>query len=414
VRRRRDATTGRRRALRTGPLVSLLLVVVALTGCQLRTRLGVPTTVAAVNGTCDTSAVVVVGASLPLTGPLAAIGRAELTGLELGVGQVNDSGGVLSQHRCLELMYKDDRSDPAVDNQALLDLVNQERVSLVVGPFLAVGDRSDRARLGSLGVTATSFSSVDDTFEPRSYPYTFPVGSSVSAQSAVLATYAKRHHWERVTVVSSGSVASRQGIGDFMAATRGTGIDVISPSRLVDSPASASSLLTAVRSTHSEALVVFDDGSTLAPLLTARRAAGSSIPIIASTEAVLPQLPRSELAGVDVVVPSTLAVTRSIPSDLASFRAKVLGALHESQLRGALTPYAQAYDSVTMFAGAVDGENADDPGSLRTYLENANYQGILGSYNFTSVAHSGIDASQETLLPLDSLSNGVFVRSVSH
>jgi len=311
-------------------------------------------------------------------------------------------------------MYKDDSSDPAVDDQALLDLVNQERVSLVVGPFLAIGDQSDRAHLGSLGVTAMSFSSVDNTFEPRSYPYTFPVGSSVSSQSAVLATYAKRHHWQRVTAVSSGSVTSLQGVADFIAATRGTGINVISPSGFVDSPATASSVLAGVRSTHSEALVVFDDGSTLAPLLTARRATGSSIPIIASTEAVLRELPPSELAGVDVAVPSVLEANRSIPSGIALFRAKVLGALHQSELRDALTPYAQAYDSITMFAGAVNGENADDPGSLRTFLENANYQGILGSYNFTSVAHSGIDASQETLLPLDSLSDGIFVRTLSH
>jgi len=160
--------------------------------------------------------------------------------------------------------------------------------------------------------------------------------------------------------------------------------------------------------------VVFDEGSTLKPLLTVRRSIGWSVPVVASTVGVLPELPPSVLAGVDVVVPSALEVSRSTPSPLASFRARILRALHQHELRGALTPYAEAYDSIMMFAGAVNGENADDPGSVRTYLQNANYQGILGSYNFTSVAHSGLDASQETLLPLDSLSNGVFVRTRAH
>lgn len=389
-------------------LVGLLLVLVALPGCRLRARLGVPTTVETVHGTCDTSAVVEVGASLPLSGPRAAVGRAQLTGLELGVEHVNDSGGVMSSHRCLELMDKDDRSDPAVDNQAFLDLVNQERVSLAIGPFLALDDRS--ARLGSLGVTAMSFSSVDATFEPRSYPYTFPVGSSASVEAAVLATYVKRHHWRRITAVRSDSVTSLQGVDDFITATRGRGIEVNSPSIFVDTQATASSVLATVRSTRSQGLVVFDDGSTLGPLLAVRHATGSSIPVIASTEAVLPELPTSELTGVDVVEAGSLEVTRSTPSNLASFRVRVLRALHQHQLRGALTPYAQGYDCVTMFAGAVNGVNADDPGSLRTYLENANYQGLLGSYNFTSGAHTGLDVSQETLIPLDSLSNGVFVR----
>jgi hypothetical protein len=91
-----------------------------------------------------------------------------------------------------------------------------------------------------------------------------------------------------------------------------------------------------------------------------------------------------------------------------------LHALHRVPLQGVLTPYAQGYDTIAMFAGAVSGVNADDPGSLRTYLENANYQGILGAYNFTSGSHAGLDVSQESLVPLDALSNGIFIRPRTH
>jgi ABC-type branched-subunit amino acid transport system substrate-binding protein len=209
-------------------------------------------------------------------------------------------------------------------------------------------------------------------------------------------------------------LGSSEGIDAFLAATRGTGVEVTSPPLTVDSQATASSALAGVRSTHPDVLVVFDDGSTLAPLLTVRRTIGWSVPIIASTGATVPVLSSSELAGVEVVAPSALEVTHSLPSALASFRARVLHALHHHSVPGTLTPYAQGYDSIMMFAGAVNGVDADDPGSLRTYLENANYDGILGSYNFTSTAHSGLGGSQETLLPLDALSNGVFIRRVSH
>jgi branched-chain amino acid transport system substrate-binding protein len=407
---RRGWWSGRGRGVRVGILPGLFVAAVTLAACQLPARLGVPTTVEKIEGTCDTSAVVEVGASLPLTGRLAATGRAELTGLELAVAHVNQSGGVLTSHRCLELMYKNDRSDPSVDNQALLDLVNQERVSLVLGPFLALSVGADRTHLGALGVTADSFSSLDETFEPRSYPYTFPMTASISTQAQILANDVKKHHWQQVTVVHSGSLASTEGVDMFDSDTRGTGIQVTTASPSVDSRSSASKALAAVRSTHPDVLVVFDDGSTLTPVLAVRHAIGLSVPVIASIGDNTPELPASDLPGVEIVVPSALDVTHSPASDLASFRTHVLHALRRSRLQGALTPYAQAYDTIAMFAGAVSGVNADDPGSLRTYVENANYQGILGSYNFTSDSHTGLDVSQESLVPLDSLSNGIFIR----
>lgn len=409
-----DVGRGRRRSRRVGTVAGLLVAAVVLAGCHLPTRLGVPTTVVTIKGTCDVEAVVEIGASLPLSGPLAAVGRAELTGLELAVDHINQSGGVLTSHRCLELLYKNDRSDPAVDDQALLDLVNQERVSLVVGPFLALSDHLDGAHLGSLGVTAVSFSPVEATFEPGPYPYTFPMTTSIAAQAEILAADAKRHHWQRVAVVSSGSVSSIEGIEAFRAAAAGTDVRVTTGPRPVTSRTAASTELAAMRSTHPDALVVFDDGSTLAPVLEVRHALHWSVPVIAASSATVAARPTPDLSGVAVVVPAALQVSHSIPAGLVAFRAEVLRALGRTDLPGALTSYAQAYDAIAMYAGAANGVNADDPGSLKTYLENANYQGILGSYNFTSGAHTGLDTSQDALVPLNALSNGLFIRTSSH
>lgn len=383
--------------------------MVVLVGCHAPARLGVPTTVVAIKGACDTSSVVEVGAALPLSGPLAAPGRAELDGLELAVDGVNRSGGVMGSHSCLELMYKDDRSDAAVDDQALLDLVNEEHVSMVVGPFVALDDAADRAHLGALGVTAMSFSAFPETFDPNSYPYTFPVASSISAQAGALAQYVGRQRWRRVTVVSSGSALSSKALNVFTAATRHDHVDMKVTPGPVDSLRTASAALRTVMSSATDALVVFDDGSTLGPVLEVRHAVDPTLPTVAITTSGLPQLPAHDVRGVEVVVPSALSVGRSVHSALTSFRKRLLSSFHMSKLSGALTPYAQAYDSVEMFAGAVNGVDADDPGSLRTFLESTNYQGLLGSYDYTSSAHEGISGSQEAVVPLTSLVDGIFV-----
>ncbi len=391
--------------------VVLAMAALVLTSCHTAPRLGVPTTVYRVEGRCDTSAVVEVGASLPLSGSDSAAGRAQLLGLELGVNEVNAAGGVLTAHRCLELLYKDNRSDPAVDDQALLDLVNQEKVSFLTGPFLAPEDPANLDHIGALGTTAASYTALDATFKPSVFPNTFPISSSPADQASVLVAAAKRLHLHRVALVRSSSAVAAEGSTAFRTDAGSAGLTVTTKTFVVDSRAGATSAWSDLEAVHPSAVVVFDSGSTLAPLLTARRAAGSTLPVLASAQSV--PAPSTATNGVRVLVPKSLVVSRHVPVSLESFRVRVLGALHQSRLDGPITPYAQGYDSLELFASAANGVDAYDPGSVRTFIENANFEGLLGTYNYTSGQHQGLAPSQLTVAPVDSLSNGLYVVATS-
>jgi ABC-type branched-subunit amino acid transport system substrate-binding protein len=399
-----------------GAVVSLvgvaMAMAMAMTGCHTAPRLGVPTAVYPVEGHCDTSAVVEVGASLPLSGSDSAAGRAQLLGLELGVNGVNAAGGVLTSHRCLELLYKDDRSDPAVNNQALLDLVNQEKVSFLVGPFQALENPANRNHIGALGTTAASYSALTVTFKPDEFPNTFPIASSMEDQATVLVAAAKRQHLDRVAIVRSSSEVAAEGATAFRSDARPAGLTITASTFVVDSRAAATSAWTDLGAGHPSAVVVFDSGSTLAPLLTARRGSGSTLPVLASTQSA-PVLPTAAVNGVQVIVPKSLVVSRHVPFSLESFRARVLRTLHQALLSGPITPYAQGYDALQLFASAANGVNAYDPGSIRTFTENANFEGLLGTYDYTSSDHEGLAASELTVAPLDSLSNGLYAVAAS-
>ena len=393
-------------------LVGVAMAAIVLTGCHTPPRVGVPTTVYPVEGHCDTSAVVEVGASLPLSGSDGAAGRAQLLGLELAVNEVNATGGVLTAHRCLELLYKDDRSDPAVDNQALLDLVNQEKVSFVVGPFLALENPANLDHIGALGTAAASYPALAVTFKPSEFPFTFPIASSMADQASVLVAAAKRQHLDRVALVRSSSRVAAEGATAFRGDARSAGLTVTATTYIVDSRATASSAWTGLGAGHPSAVVVFDSGSTLAPLLAARRGAGSTLPVLASTQGA-PMLPTAAVHGVQVIVPKALVVSHHAPASLESFRARVLRTLHEARLDGPITPYAQGYDALQLFASSANGVDADDSGSIRTFIENANFEGLLGTYDYTSSDHEGLAASQLAVAPLTSLSNGLYVAAVS-
>lgn len=388
--------------------IGVAIAAMALTGCQGSPRLGTPTTVYPVDGHCNTSAVVEVGASLPLSGSDRVAGRAQLVGLELAVNAVNAAGGVLSAHRCLELLYKDNRSDPAVDNQAQLDLVNEEKVSFLVGPFLALENPENRSHIGALGTTAASYSALAVTFKPSEFPNTFPIASSMANQAGVLVAAAKRRRLDRIALVRSGSEVAAQGATAFRDDARSAGLAVTETSFVVDSRAAAQSAWNDLGAGHPSAVVVFDGGSALGPLLSARRAARSTLPVLVATTTA-PVLPTAAVKGVQAVVSKSLVIADRVPASLESFRARVLRILHRARLDGPITPYAQGYDALRLFASSVNGVDAYDSGSVRTFIENANFEGLLGTYDYTSSNHTGLAASQLAVAPLDSLSNGLYV-----
>ena len=62
---------------------------------------------------------------------------------------------------------------------------------------------------------------------------------------------------------------------------------------------------------------------------------------------------------------------------------------------------------MTMMGNAANGAMSVVATQVTTYLQNANYQGVLASYTYTSGAHTGISASDQSVVPLRGLSNGL-------
>ena len=102
-----------------------------------------------------------IGASVAQTGTLAASSQTQLRGYQLCVKHMNDKGGVLG--RKLELVVYDDRSDPATAVRLYEQLITQDKVDLVLGPY---------------GAPVTD--AVADVTEKHKMPMVAPVGSAAS------------------------------------------------------------------------------------------------------------------------------------------------------------------------------------------------------------------------------------------
>jgi ABC-type branched-subunit amino acid transport system substrate-binding protein len=385
-------------------------VVALAAACSQRPSLGVVTTTVAPSGRCDTSRVVVVGATLPLSGRAARLAHEYLTGLELGVDHVNAAGGVLDTNRCLELVYKNDRGDLQRASRAVTDLVNTEGVVFLVGPALPAQVRAAGAGLARAGVPTSGWTGLDSTHRPARYPWMFPVSSSDATVAATMAADASSQGWTRVGLVTA--VPSGPGAAAFTAAARRHGITVVGR---VAGPGTIQRGLAQLRQVGPQALIVLDDDPpSLASVLAARARLGWTVPVVTTATAtdatVLDRIGATARAGVRAVVPQALVLQPGVSTAaVRGFRDAVRRSLHTAHVRGSVLTYAQAYDAVSMLGATVTSVRSTSPTSLRTFLESAGYVGLLASYQYSSGSRTGIPGDQLSVVPLSALADGLFV-----
>jgi branched-chain amino acid transport system substrate-binding protein len=76
---------------------------------------------------------VVIGAAVPETGRLSSVGNEMLRGYELGVEMINENGGIDGQE--VELVVRDDESDPTLLRQQLQEITSNNDVDVIWGSF---------------------------------------------------------------------------------------------------------------------------------------------------------------------------------------------------------------------------------------------------------------------------------------
>ena len=118
-----------------------------------------------------------IGATLAQTGVYATLGQNQLRGYQLCVKHVNDKGGVLG--RKLELVLHDDGSDPATAVRLYEQLITQDKVDLVLGPYSspisdAVADVNEKHKMPMVAPTAgatSNFRKGADVHLPGAPPF---------------------------------------------------------------------------------------------------------------------------------------------------------------------------------------------------------------------------------------------------
>ena len=142
-----------------------------------------------------------IGAVLSLTGSFAPSAKYVQEGYEYWVEEVNAAGGIDGQE--VELVVRDDQSDPATAATLARSLVEQEQVAAILGPYGSGSTDTMAATVESLGVPMLGTIASDSAiWDRRELTWTFQAFPSSTYDHEPFLAIADQLGWKKVTIIN--------------------------------------------------------------------------------------------------------------------------------------------------------------------------------------------------------------------
>lgn len=364
------------------------------------------------------SEVVVIGASLELTGADSSLGTTYRNALELRVEQVNEQG--LLGDRTLELRIRDNRSDPATTASTIADLASDSDVAVIVtggcsACAIAAAELADEVAVPVIGLAAAD--AVSNPLDERQYA--FKLGPNAGDSARALARQIDRVEAETVGVIAVDDPYADDGLRELENATPpGTVVVTEQVTSEEDSVLSAVAGVLAYQPEPDPATgfgvtipdpppgpdaVVISTPPTLAgQTAVALREQGFEgdllLDSIAAGDVLLESVAGAALSGATMVFTETLVVDEIVATSPARAARKNWFRSYVARF-GTYHAYSSfAADAVGTIVHAVERTDALDRDSLRAAIERAELDGLTGPLRMTPDNHSGLLPQALTML----------------
>jgi branched-chain amino acid transport system substrate-binding protein len=216
------------------------------------------------------------GALLPLTGPSAATGQDMKDGYELAVEQINAAGGVNGAK--VQVIYEDDKNDPATAVASWEKLVNSDKVEIMMGGLastisLALVEPAKKAQIPMAwtGAAATAFEQgmANEAYFFHYHPWEYQNG--LSAYAFLKSTPIKK--WAVVYEDGAFGTGAAKGFKeDFPKQAPGAEVTISEAFKTGSTDFTA--LINRVKASGAEGLILVPFAGDVIPFLTQMREVG--------------------------------------------------------------------------------------------------------------------------------------------
>lgn len=222
-----------------------------------------------------------VGGLTLLTGEFASFGKGALQGMQAGVKEVNDAGGVMGHP--LNLIVADSTSDPVDAVPAAVKLVNVNHVLFENGVAGPLADAT--VSIFSRAKTPFLTPGGDVNFDKNTNPYVWRLTPSDSQLGVAMALYAQKQGFHRAALMFTNNSTSA-GLADVVRKTvAGLGGSVVSSITLQPDLSSYQSEVSKTLASHPDVILIEMDAATAGVVFRQMKGQnGLSVPLVGTDE----------------------------------------------------------------------------------------------------------------------------------
>lgn len=317
------------------------------------------------------------GGLAPLTGNYAEYGKGFQTAWQMAIEEINAAGG--ANGWMLEIDVKDSQGDPVVSSTLATAFAEDDEIMAILGDFSSGASKADATIVDRYGVVLLSPTASAPDYAGMS-PYTFSIMGRQDVEAPFLAKYVIKKYLgaDKVALIRVDSDWGAAASSNFLSQAAIEGIEVIEEKYKSDET-DFSSIITKVKLSDPDVLVVMDQGVPVSAIFNAADAADWDVQHVAlgpgTSEQVVSQL----------ISPNNLIVTSPFffdPSDEVLTKWK-----DEFASRTGFQPTvhpAVAYDTMYLIKNAIesigDGEVTRD--AIRAGLQDGTITGLTGRIQF--------------------------------
>ncbi len=325
--------------------------------------------------TAAVAADVTIGASAPMTGPRALLGKYFKQGVDMAVEEINAEGGVLGQP--LSVSFEDDQADnPNAAINAMSKLKEVGKVPVVLGPHFSVAQLATMKTYcdGSM-ISITGASGVPVT--QQGCDFVIRIRGNDNLQAQALVAYALEHlKTTKIGVISIHDDFGKGGAERVVAALKDKGITPVANESHNAGDTDFSAQLSRLSSAGAELVIMWTHDNESALIVRQARQFGLNFKFAGSTSL-------SQPAFINLAGPTGEGVISATDFLPANPDPNVKAFVEKFQKKYGELPELYAatyYDSAKLAAEAINMAGSTDAKKVREAFGKIDRQGVLAHY----------------------------------
>ena len=327
---------------------------------------------------------------------VAELGISGRWGFEAAIEDINKAGGILG--RKVVGVIRDDLGTPPKSIQNMTELIDNEKVSAVVGPAnsgnaLAWLHLPQQKKIPVVVPIATG-SEITTRYANDAQNYLFRISMVDREQSALLAAYAVKHSsGKKIAVLADSTGYGQGGTKDATAILELHGVKPVAVEKFGPKDTDITSQLSKIKAAGADTVIVYGLADGTAQVLRSMEKINylpTTLGAWGNLSSLFPKMTGAKLSEHLIMAASTTEDTNA--------KTKALGERVRKNFP-TLTTFpcaAQSYDSVMLIAAAMKQANSTDGAKVAAALENLQgVEGVIKTYNkpFTKTMHEGLNVN---------------------